>query len=424
MSTSAALAGSARPLVTRLVSRRRAIAAVCFLIGVLILTSLGARVPSSATAVLSLNGPDAIRIPRLDVPVQAVNVVIGALAVGIAVLLWFRTTGRHAYAALSACLFLLTLAVVIWAARGSQINLEALVTGSFVDTLPLVFASMSGVICERSGVINIAIEGQLLTGAFLAAMIDSITNNLYVGLVAGAAGGLVLAVILVLVCLKFTADQIFAGFVLITLAQGLTSYLALQVMGPNLQLNSPGVFGNVGLPLLDRIPLVGPIVFNESVVFYLAAVVVVVLHLTLFRTRVGLRIRAVGEHPRAAEIAGINVLRLRYWTVCLGGVLGGFGGAALTIGGAGQFEPLMSSGLGFIGLAGMIFGRWRPVGAAGACLLFGFADSLQSHLAILHVSVPPSLLIMLPYVLTIAVVGGLAGRVRPPGADGVPYRRQ
>ena len=371
---------------------------------------------------LSVNGPGAFVVPTLDVRVQLANAILAGLCAACGVWLLLRS-GRHTYAILSLGLFCFTLAVVIWAARGSQISLEALIAGTFVDGLPLLFASMSGVICERSGFINIAIEGQLLMGAFLAAMLASVTGNLWVGLVGGAVGGLVLAIILVVLSLRFTADQIFAGFVLITFAQGLTSFLFLQVMGPNPQLNSPNIFSNWAIPGLDKIPLVGPAIFNESAVFYLALLVVVVLELVLFRTRIGLHVRAVGERPSAAEVAGINVLRVRYWTVCLGGVLGGIGGAALTIAGAGQFEPLMSSGLGFIGLAAMLFGRWRPVGAAGACLLFGFADCLQSHLALLNVSIPPSFLIMLPYILTIAVVGGLAGRVRPPGADGVPYVR-
>jgi simple sugar transport system permease protein len=288
-----------------------------------------------------------------------------------------------------------------------------------------VFGSLSGVMCERSGVVNIAIEGQFLAGAFLGAMIGSVTGDLWLGVLAGAVAGAIFGWLLAFLTLRYGVDQIIVGVVIVAFCTGLTNFLTEQVLTPDqTTLNSPQTFSPVALPLVDKIPILGPVLFDQNIFVYLAAVLLVLVHVGLFKTRWGLRVRAVGEHPRAAETVGINVIRVRYRNVVLGGVIAGIGGASFTIGSAGEFSSEMTAGLGYVALAAMIFGRWRPFGALGAALLFGFSVSLQSFLAVLNVDVPSPFLAMAPYVITIAVVSGLVGRVRAPAADGVPYSRE
>jgi ABC-type uncharacterized transport system permease subunit len=212
--------------------------------------------------------------------------------------------------------------------------------------------------------------------------------------------------------------------VILILAGGLTSFLGAAVLARFQHLNNPGRFQNIELPFLSDIPLLGPVVFDQNIFFYLLIAIVVVTHIGLFHTRWGLRVRAVGEHPRAADTVGIRVLFTRYRNVILGGMVAGIGGAYFTLGSVGRFDEGMTAGRGFIGLAAMIFGRWNPVGALGAGLVFGFADSLRVKLSILRVPIPSEFLGMAPYLVTILVVAGVVGRARPPAADGKPYVKE
>jgi simple sugar transport system permease protein len=280
------------------------------------------------------------------------------------------------------------------------------------------------VLCERAGFINIAIEGMLLSAAFAGSVAASVTGNLWIGLFAGAAVGGLVAGLLALLSIRYRVDQIVAGTVINILALGLTSYLTDQFLQRNQELNNPGRFQNVRIPLLSDIPIVGPVVFDNNIFVYLMLLIVAVMYVGLFNTRWGLRVRAVGEHPRAADTVGIRVLFTRYRNVILGGVVAGIGGAYFSLGAVGRFEEGMTAGRGFIGLAAMIFGRWNPVGALGAALIFGFADSLQVKLNILQVGIPSEFLAMAPYLVTILVVAGAAHRVRPPAADGKPYVKE
>ncbi len=374
---------------------------------------------------LNMNAAPAAALPMVVLPVRVTTAVLEGVCAGVGAWLLLRPHGRASYILFSLGLAALGMAVMIWAARGGEMSFEGMLVNTLIDSVPLIFGALSGLMCERSGVINIAIEGQLLAGAFLGAMVGSLTGDLWLGMLAGAGAGALLGALLAFLCLRYQADQIIVGFVLITFATGLTSFLDLQVLTPNQAvLNSPQVFGNFPIPLLDRIPLVGPILFDQNVFLYMAVGLVVVIHVALFHTRWGLRVRAVGEHPGAADTMGISVLFTRYRNVILGGAIGGIGGAALSIGSTGQFTSDMSSGLGFIALAAMIFGRWKPLWAAAAAILFGFADSLQSTFAVLNVPIPSPFLLMIPYVVTILAVAGLVGRVRPPGADGIPYQRE
>lgn len=406
-------------------ARRRNLGAFLVAMGLLAGWAFALDVPARLHATLNVTAAKALHLAPWYLPVRTTDVVLSAVTIVSGAALVVRRRGRHTFPLLSLGMTTFGLALVIWAARGGQVSLIGLLTTTLVDSVPLIFGALSGVMCERAGVVNIAIEGQFLAGAFLGAMIGSATHDLWLGMLAGALAGALMGALLAFLTLRYQADQIIVGVVIVTFATGLTNFLTNQVLNNHQNtLNSPNVFGPVAIPLLDRIPFAGPILFDQNVFVYLAVVLLVVVHVALSATRWGLRVRAVGEHPEAAETVGIDVIAVRYRNVILGGAIGGLGGAAFTIGSVGQFTSDLTAGLGYVALAAMIFGGWRPFPAAGAALLFGFSDSLQNTLGLLQTPIPSSLLAMLPYVITIVAVAGLVGRVRPPAADGIPYRRE
>ncbi len=297
-----------------------------------------------------------------------------------------------------------------------------IVRGTFIGALPLIFGALAGVLCERSGVVNVAIEGQLLTGAFGGALIGTLAASAWVGLIGGMLGGILISALLAWFSIRYLVDQVVLGVVLNLLAVGLTGFLYEQVMRPDpTKYNQPPRFAVWHIPLLEKIPVLGPTLFTGNLFLFLAIALVVILNVWLFRTRWGLRTRSVGEHPAAADTLGIKVLRVRYRNVLLAGAVAGMGGAFFTLGLVGQFSKNMISGKGFIALAALIFGRWNPTGALLAALFFGFADKLAGYLAGITSPIPSEFLAMLPYLATILAVAGLVGRVRAPAADGVPY---
>jgi ABC-type uncharacterized transport system permease subunit len=275
--------------------------------------------------------------------------------------------------------------------------------------------------CERSGVINIAIEGQLLVGAFAGAIMASAVGSLWIGLISSSVAAGLLGLLLAVFAITFLVDQIILGVVLNVLALGLTGFLYDRLMVPNPNLNQGTTFNPVKIPLLGNIPIIGPIFFDSTIFLYIAYVLIIVIQVGLFSTRWGLRVRAVGEHPTAADTLGLRVLWIRYRNVVLGGMVAGLGGAFLTIGSVGFFDKDISSGFGFIALAAMIFGRWTPLGSVAAALLFGVADSLAIVLSSLNVPISSDFLLMTPYLATIVAVVGVVGKVRAPAADGKPY---
>ncbi|MEU7980325.1 ABC transporter permease [Micromonospora sp. NPDC049081] len=296
-----------------------------------------------------------------------------------------------------------------------------IVRGTFILALPLVFGALAGVLCERSGVVNVAIEGQLLMGAFSGALFGSLSGNVWVGLVAAAVGGAFISLLLAVFAIRYLVDQVVMGVVLNLLAVGVTGFLYERLMQTNAdKYNSAPRFGNWEIPLLKDIPLLGPALFRGNIFLYLGLLLVLVIHLALFRTRWGLRTRSVGEHPTAADTLGVKVLGLRYRNVLLAGVVAGIGGASYTLA-LYSFTKNMIGGKGFIALAALIFGRWSPTGALLAALFFGFADQLATYLGAIGSSIPSQFLAMLPYLATILAVAGLVGRVRAPAADGKPY---
>lgn len=293
---------------------------------------------------------------------------------------------------------------------------------TLVTATPLTLAALGGMLCERSGVVNIALEGIMLTGAFVGYAVAFVSHDLWLGIVAAILAGVLIASIHAVLAITFLVDQIVSGTVINILAIGVTGVFYRTYIEQSLE-PGPGVLPTWNVPLLSDIPVLGPILFQNAIVTYAMLVLIIVVHLVLFHSVWGLRTRACGEHPRAAETAGINVYFVRYVNVLLSGALAGLGGAYFSLQAIGEFIPNMTGGRGFIGLAAMIFGRWTPIGAFLASLLFTASDQIASRLTLLGVHVPQQFLAMLPYVLTIIVVAGAVGRAIAPAAVGKPYNK-
>jgi simple sugar transport system permease protein len=309
-----------------------------------------------------------------------------------------------------------------WAASGEMLNLAGMLRIMFIRSVPLTLGAMSGILCERAGVVNIAIEGMMLTAAMIGTIVGSV-STLWIGLIAAVLAGGLLGLVHAVMSIKYQTDQIISGTVINIFAVGITSFISSKFMQPYPEINDPGIFRPYEIPLLGQIPFLGPILFKHNIFVYGMIFFVLLLTFLLFKTRWGLRHRSVGEHPEAADTLGIDVYRTRYIAVILGGMMAGFAGAYFTLGSVGRFDEVMTAGRGFIALAAMIFGNWTPVGALGAGLLFGFSDSLAASLSILRVQIPSEFLLMAPYIITMLVLAGVVGRGQMPAADGQPYEK-
>jgi simple sugar transport system permease protein len=285
----------------------------------------------------------------------------------------------------------------------------------------LLLPALGGLLSERSGVVNIAMEGMMLVGAYAAVMTTKATNSVALGILGALIAGALIALVHAIVSINFKADQIVSGVAINIAALGLTNYLLfVQTAGQGVPSLSNNLrLPNVALGQLSSIPFIGPVLFQQNVIFYLAVLILIGIQLLLFRTNIGLRIRAVGEHPQAADTAGVNVRAVRYACVIASGVLSGLAGAFLSLGIAGIFNSNMTAGAGFIALAAVVFGKYIPMGAAGACLIFGLGEALSGRLQ--DSGIDPNLLSTLPYILTLVALVGLVGRTVAPAADGVPY---
>jgi general nucleoside transport system permease protein len=367
-----------------------------------------------------------VTLPDWHLPTLAtLNVIAFACAfLGAAQLVRARGFGRRTNLILAIVSGLFIFAFLTWAAADRSLNLAGLLNTTLSKAVPITLGALSGVLCERAGVVNIAIEGMMLMGAMVGSLVGSVTGSLWIGLFAAVLAGALLGFVHAVLSIKYLVNQIVSGTVINIFSIGITSYISSKFLQRYLELNSPGIFPLWEVPVLSRIPFFGPILFNNNLFIYAMFVFLIVLHVALFYTRWGLRLRSVGEHPRAADTLGINVFRTRYMAVTLGGMMAGFAGAYFTLGSVGRFNEVMTAGRGFIGLAAMIFGNWNPFGAFGAGLLFGFADSLASRLAILNVQIPSQFLLMAPYVATMIVLAGVVGRGQMPAADGQPYEKQ
>lgn len=315
--------------------------------------------------------------------------------------------------------------LVAWVGAGGRVPVEFLLTGAIGLSTAIVLGALAGVIGERVGVVNIAIEGQLLGGAFTAAVVASTTGNYVLALVAACVVGALIAMVLAAFSIVYLVDQVVVGVVLIALVSAITNFFYSAVLGPNsAQFNNPGTMPRIAIPLLSDIPVLGSVLFDQRPTTYLMFLLVPLVWFMLFKTRWGLRVRSLGEHPLAADTVGIKVNRTRFWTVTVAGLIAGLGGAALTIGGVGAFVRDMSAGQGFIALAAVILGRWNPWYAALAALLFGFASNFRIWAGQAGAAIPPDLIAMTPYVVTILAVALVAGRVIAPRAAGKPYIKE
>jgi simple sugar transport system permease protein len=319
---------------------------------------------------------------------------------------------------------LLIFGFLIWAAAGKSLNLAGLLATALLDSVPITLGALSGILSERAGVVNIAIEGMMLTGALVAVIVTSVTQLLWLGVIAAVVAGSLMALLHGWLSIRYKVNQIISGTVINIFATGLTSYLSNKYLQVYQELNNPGTYRPIPIPGLSKIPFFGGILFNNNFFIYAMFIFLIVLQFALFYTKWGLRVRSVGEHPKAADTLGINVIKTRYMSVILSGMMAGFAGAYLTLGSVGRFDQVMTAGRGFIGLAAMIFGNWTPFGSFGAGLLFGFAESLASRLGILGLPIPSQFLLMAPYIATMIVLAGVIGRSQAPAADGIPYEKE
>ena len=404
-------------------ARTMGIVFLVFAVGILLLFVPGTTAGQRTTFTFQASRGEALALPPLTFATLTGLYVLAILTAFLGA--WQIARGfRNRNLVLGIVALLFVLAFLSWAASDKSMNLTGMLQSTLLRAIPIILAALSGVMCEKSGVVNIGIEGMMLSGAFLAALLGSLTGSEWGGLLAALFGGGLMAALLAVLAIKYKVSQVVAGTAINILATGITSYFSSRYLQTNAALNSPPTFKPIAIPLLSKIPIIGPTLFNHTLVVYFTLILVVVIHVMFAYTRWGLRTRAVGEHPRAADTLGINVFKTRYINVILGGMVAGLGGAYLVLSSVARFDELMTAGKGFIGLAAMIFGNWTPFGALGASLIFGFADSLQTKLAILSVPIPSQFLLMAPYLVTMIVLAGVVGQSRAPAADGQPYEKE
>lgn len=407
-----------------LAGKRQAWITGSLLIGIGVLIAFLMAPDMQGVATFRLSRPtDAMPIPNLVVSGQPFIYFAVIVLTFLGARQFLRGGAKWALLSLGIGLAIAVAAFMVWATVGKSFSLTGMLQATMVRAVPIALGGLAGVLSERVGVVNIAIEGMLLAGAFVGALAGSVLGGV-TGLVAAVAIGGLFGFILAALVVTYRMDQIIAGVVINLFVLGLTSYVSSQVFQEYRDLNNAPVFRAIKVPLLGDIPVLGPVLFDQNIFVYGALIMAVTATYYLFHTRLGLRARAVGEHPRAADTLGINVYRTRYINVTLAGMVAGFGGAWFTLGSVGRFDEGMTGGRGYIGLAAMIFGRWHPMGALAAALVFGFADSLQQKLALLQTPIPSEFLAMAPYIATIIVVAGLVGRARAPAADGKPYVKE
>ena len=408
-------------------TRRSIILGVAFLlVAVLIIAVLPRDTAGlkSTFALVSQRGGITIDAPDLIVPTDVSLYVLGGLVALAGI--WLLIFGDRLFNLMVALVSIFAIAAfLVWASRDKSINLTGMLVSSLVRATPIALAALCGIWSERAGVVNIGIEGMMLVGAFTSVVAASITSSLFVGVLVGILTGMLLALLHAVLSIRYKVDQIISGTGIVILALGLTSYLQRAVLNNFPDLNQPGsAIPAFSIPGLWQVPVLGPIIFNQSPIIYTLIILLVVTHVIMYSTKWGLRVRAVGEHPKAADTLGVNVFGIRYSSVLISGAIAGLAGAYMSIGAAGRFNEGMTAGKGYLGLAAMIFGNYNPAGAFLGSLIFGFFDSWQEKLALLRVGVPPDLLGMAPYLATMIVLAGLVGRARVPAADGVPYEKQ
>lgn len=397
--------------------------AVVTVVALLLMVIIGR--DGDATLRLASRG-DLFALPDAVMPARPTGIVVVILLAGLTALsFWATATVRKLGMWLPIVFGLLfVIGFLSWAGAGAMIPIPGLLFATIGLSVPLIFGAMGGVISERAGVVNIAIEAQLLGGAFTGAVVASATGVTMLGVLAAMLAAVLVSMVLAVFAIRYYVEQVIVGVVLNVLVAGLTNFFYSSVLTDNQALNSPARLPKIPIPLLESIPLIGPAMFKQSIIVYAMYIVVPLIAWGLFRTTWGLRLRAIGEHPLAADTVGIKVTRLRFWNVSLAGAVAGLGGAYFTLDSNGSFTREMTAGLGYIALAAVIFGQWHPIKATLAALLFGFASALQQTLGAIGSPVPSEFMLMLPYVITILAVAGFIGRSRAPAASGKPYIKQ
>jgi simple sugar transport system permease protein len=390
----------------------------------IILLALGKQGLQSTFVLTSQRAGVTIAAPDLVVPSFTSLIILGVISAGIGFWQVFRGFKKSDWVVVVVA-GLAILAFLVWATTDKSLNLTGMLVSSLIRATPIALAALSGIYSERSGVVNIGIEGMMLFGAFTSVVFASITQNMLVGVIAGILAGMVLGALHAVLSIKYKVNQIISGTGIIILALGLTSYLQRSVLNVFPTLNQPGpAIPALPIPFLWKLPVLGPVLFNLSPIIYSLFFLLIVTQVLMNKTRWGLRVRSVGEHPKAADTLGINVFRIRYMSVLISGAIAGLAGSYISIGAAGRFNEGMTAGKGFLGLAAMIFGNWNPFGAFAGSLIFGSFDSWQEKLALLQVGIPVDLLGMAPYIATMVVLAGFIGRSRMPAADGQPYEKE
>lgn len=408
----------------RRIISRRLILGIIFLLAAVVVYFLFASPldPELKTTFTTNINTIAIQIPDWVFNSKAVLYVIAGVCAAVGLYQIVRGFTKHSNLIIAGIGILLVLALIIWGAAGKSISITGLLSLMIIQSVPITIGALSGLISERAGIVNIAIEGMMVASAFTAAVAASI-SNLYIGVFVAMATGALLALILGWLSIKYQVNQIISGTMVNIFATGITSYMYIKFLQESTY-NQSGFFKTIPIPLLSKIPILGPIFFNHNFYIYSMFILVAVLTIALYKTKWGLRHRAVGEHPKAADTLGVNVFRTRYMACLLSGAIAGFAGSYFSLGLVGRFEQTMTAGRGFIALAAMIFGNWTPLGSMGAGMLFGFSESLRTKLSLLHFPIPAELLLMLPYIITIIVLAGVVGRSKGPAASGVAYEKE
>lgn len=357
------------------------------------------------------------------IPARPFASALAVVLVALGAVQLIRGLGKITNVALSIATAAFVVGFLTWAASGGSFSFTGMLQDTVARSVPITLGAIAGILCERSGIINISIEGQLLGAAFTGSVVGSILGP-WMGIVAAIATGVALSGILAVFAIRYRVDQVIVGFAVNFFALGLTSFLTSRVLTEYPEYNLLTPFKPWAIPLLSDIPVIGTVLFTQTLFVYASVIAVVVATWMMYRTRWGLRTRAIGEYPKAAGTLGVDVIRLRYRNVLIAGAVAGLGGAWWPVGTVGRFDQNITGGRGFIALAAVIFGRWHPVGAFSAALVFGFAEAIQLKMSNLNTGIPSEFLLMAPYLVTLIVVAGFVGRSRAPKAAGQPYDAQ
>ena len=353
----------------------------------------------------------------LTLPAQQFAYIFGIVFIGLGAAQLLRGLGKISNIALALATAIFVMSFLSWATSGESFSLVGMLQDTVSRSVPITLGALAGILCERSGVINIAIEGMLLAGAFMGAVGASLTN-LWIGTFIAMLTGVFLAWILGVFSIRYRVDQVIVGFAINFFALGITSFLTFRVLATNPDYNYLVPVMPISIPLLSKIPFFGQIFFVQTIFVYFSFVAVAVLTWALYRTRWGLRTRAAGEYPKAAGTLGVDVIKLRYRNLLAAGAMAGIGGAWWPIGTVGRFDQNITGGRGFIALAAVIFGRWHPVGAFSGALVFALAEAVRLKIGNFDTGIPSEFLLMAPYLVTLLVVAGFIG------AAGQPYDEQ